>query len=63
MKKKTLLLTSAAIATGIVVCQLLAKKKCHCCHSKSTGCSKKKILTNNEPVYLRETETAGHGLY
>ncbi|WP_281165753.1 hypothetical protein [Liquorilactobacillus sicerae] len=63
MKKKALLLIPTAIATGIVVSRLLTKKKCHHCHSKSGCCSKKKAIVHNEPVYLRETETAGHGLY
>ena len=62
MKKQHLILISIALATGVVIEKYLKPQKDSCCRHRLGCCSKDSQISKTDPVYLRETQTLGHGL-
>ncbi|GEL13877.1 hypothetical protein LCO01nite_14260 [Lapidilactobacillus concavus] len=62
MKKRHLILVPIALATGVVIGKHLKPQNDSCCRHRLGGCSNNSQISKTDPVYLRETQTPGHGL-
>ncbi|MCP0886591.1 hypothetical protein LB941_04470 [Ligilactobacillus sp. WILCCON 0076] len=72
MKKNNLPIIPLAFIAGAAVGNSIGSmlkhqkhgcNKNHCCHHHEPACcDKSSTITDEDPVYIRETQTSGHGL-
>lgn len=62
MKKRHLILIPIGLATGVVISKYLKSQNDSCCRHRLGSCSNNSQISKTDPVYLRETQTSGHGL-